>query len=278
LQEEKSSKGRAIATVAIVVVVLGAAVYFALPLINSMQNKLNSARAESAKESDGGDVGHLAELNRVLDETDPARYEKMAARDNAQRAKGNLRGKIGRSVSGSAATDPEESPLIAPTWSLDVESSKIPAGRVNGKLSGANFVAEESWLDINGPLHTLTVRQGEGFIADQEVLVYLRLKPGETIQGKSWTVSKDTKSGAPVIGKRWKVQPKAAPQFKTFSGGYGMKLEFAKANAGTIAGKIYLALPDPEQTVVAGQFQADIRVASAGAPPGRKAPPSFGDE
>ncbi|MGH8245437.1 MAG: hypothetical protein ACREUU_03290 [Gammaproteobacteria bacterium] len=58
-----------------------------------------------------------------------------------------------------------------------------------------------------------------------------------------------------------------------------MKLEFEKAVSGIIAGKIYLALPDPEQSVIAGEFRADIRVpTAAGSRPGRQRMPAFGDE
>ncbi len=42
-----------------------------------------------------------------------------------------------------------------------------------------------------------------------------------------------------------------------------MKLEFGKLTDDGLPGKIYVALPDAEQTVVAGVFNAEIRVASA---------------
>ena len=53
-----------------------------------------------------------------------------------------------------------------------------------------------------------------------------------------------------------------ALQQKSFANGYAMKLEFGKLTDDGLPGKIYVALPDAEQTVVAGVFNAEIRVAS----------------
>ena len=44
-------------------------------------------------------------------------------------------------------------------------------------------------------------------------------------------------------------------QQKFFITGYAMKLELGQPADGTIPGKIFLALPDPEQSVVAGIFK-----------------------
>jgi hypothetical protein len=62
-------------------------------------------------------------------------------------------------------------------------------------------------------------------------------------------------AGVPQILKRWKATPSSAMQQKFFSTGYAMKLELGQAADGTIPGKIFLALPDPEQSVVAGIFK-----------------------
>ena len=60
--------------------------------------------------------------------------------------------------------------------------------------------------------------------------------------------------------KRWKPDPKYAPQSKSFPTGYALKLELGQMSEGLIPGKIFLALPDPEQTVVAGVFRAATSV------------------
>ena len=75
--------------------------------------------------------------------------------------------------------------------------------------------------------------------------------------GHTWNVSKDVKpTDVSQVAKRWKPNPKFAPQFKPFASGYALKLEFGHISGGTISGKVFVALPDPEQTVAAGIFNA----------------------
>ena len=109
-----------------------------------------------------------------------------------------------------------------------------------------------------------------------EILVYLHPKAGESLTGQVWTVSKDMKgAGVPQVTKRWKTNPKFAPQRTIFSTGYAMKLEFGAAGEGEIQGKIFIALPDPEKSVVAGVFKAATSLANVANPaanPGPSAP------
>jgi len=65
-------------------------------------------------------------------------------------------------------------------------------------------------------------------------------------------------AGVPQVTKRWKTNPKYAPQYKSFTSGYAMRLELGQLADGAMPGKIFLALPDPEQSVVAGTFRATI--------------------
>jgi hypothetical protein len=70
--------------------------------------------------------------------------------------------------------------------------------------------------------------------------------------------------GVPQVTKRWKTNPKFAPQFKAFSTGYAMHLELGQVANGALPGKIFLALPDPAQTVVGGSFSASIITTTPG--------------
>lgn len=151
-------------------------------------------------------------------------------------------------------------PVIPPVWTIDVAQSKIPEGRVNGIISGTNFVAEAARVDPVGTAQVLRLLQGQPVSPDREILVYLHLKPGEKIGGQSLTISNDMKGSAvPQVAKRWKINPRYAPSLKSYYTGYAMKLELGKpAEDGSVAGKIYLALPDTEQTVVAGLFKASV--------------------
>lgn len=169
---------------------------------------------------------------------------------------------------GPGGTGTNDLPVVPPVWTLDLNAAKIPAGRVNGKIAGTNFVAQTARVDYAGATPVLSLRQGIGPSPDREILVYLRLKPGEQLGSNSWTVTKEMKGpSVPQVAKRWKTNPKYAPTQKAFSTGYAMKLELGPINEGEISGKIFVALPDPEQTVVAGLFTAAATAPVAGAPP-----------
>ena len=266
LDEEPGGGGRVkqIVTVAVVVVLLGAGGYFGIPKLLEMQRKFNAAQEKANAEHGGGEIGHALELNQVLEATDMER--KGDPEDTPTRR--------ARRAARAVSTPPVEPelPVIAPPYTLEVQTAAIPASKVNGKISGFSTVTETARLGINGAVHTLTLREGTNFMADREIQVFLRLKPGEALEGHTWTVARDMGAGSvPQVAKRWKTDPKFAPQQKVFNNGYAMKLEFGKQTEDyakgelLLPGKIYLALPDTEQSVVAGVFKATVRVADSAA-------------
>jgi hypothetical protein len=114
-------------------------------------------------------------------------------------------------------------------------------------------------LDKVQTAQVLRLTQGAVTSPDREVLVYLNLKPGEKLDNQSLTVTKETKGNeVSQVIKRWKDNAGAQPTLKAFPTGYSLKLEFGTPNNNTLPGKIFLALPDPEQTVVAGKFEAAL--------------------
>lgn len=150
-------------------------------------------------------------------------------------------------------------PVIAPTHTLVLGSARIPESRVNGKISGTNFLAETVRLDRTATSYVLRLAQGPPASADREILVYLKLKAGEKPGGQTNAISAEARgTTVPAIIKRWKPNPKYAAQTKTFSNGYVLKLELGAASEQGIPGRIYLALPDAEQTVIAGMFRLDM--------------------
>ena len=160
-----------------------------------------------------------------------------------------------------AAPAPEkEPPVIAPAWTLDVQKATIPTGKVNGTISGSNFVAEAAMCTDQ----VLRLSQGAPASPDREILVYLRLNRGESPTGHTWTVSQDMRGrGVPQVVKRWKKDPKYAPLSKPYGSGYAMKLTLGDVTNGVLPGKIFVALPDPEQSVVAGVFTASTTLGDA---------------
>lgn len=156
---------------------------------------------------------------------------------------------------------PKELPVLPAVWTLDVEQAKIPEGKANGTLSGTNFMVENALCVPQ----LLRLSQGAPNAPDREIQIFLHLNAGESVTGRTWTVTAQDPAGksVPQVVKRWKTDPRYAAQSKTFSSGYAMKLELGEVEGNMIAGKIFLALPDPEQSVVAGVFKAATGMAKA---------------
>lgn len=248
---------------ALVVVGLGVGGYYGYGWISRMQDKVTTATNDAAKNSDGGQVGHIANLYKTLDATEPGRIAAGGTATGPRRRRSGVGQEIpvaGSTDAGApAAAATDNLPLIPAVWTLDVTQAKIPSGRANGTLAGTNFVPETARIDPVGTAHVLRLIQGQATSPDHEVLVYLHLKSGEKLGGQSLSISQDMSgSGVPQVTKLWKKNPRFAPQYKSFTSGYAMRLELGQPADGAVPVKIYLALPDPEQSVVAGNFTAAI--------------------
>jgi hypothetical protein len=168
---------------------------------------------------------------------------------------------------------PKEAPMTPPVWTLNPGDAKIPKGKANGMWGGTNFVVESAQFDKGSGTYLLRLDQGASGSPDLQVKIYLQLGPTEKVAGHSWNITPDMKGkGVPQVLKLWKPNPKYAAQQKLFNTGYAMKLELGKIADGAISGKIFLALPDKEQSVVGGSFKANTTVtdapsAAAGAEP-----------
>lgn len=160
----------------------------------------------------------------------------------------------------TAAPPPEPAitdlPIVSPVYTLDVEKAEIPKTRLNGSISGTNFVAEAARLTRVGATSVLELRQGTGLSPDRGVQVVLKVGPNEVLTNRTFNVTSTEKPTViNSVTKLWKPNPKYAAQQKKFFNGYAMKLEFgSQAEDGSIPGKIFLALPDPEKSVMAGLF------------------------
>lgn len=160
---------------------------------------------------------------------------------------------------------PKEKPMLPAVWTLDLDKAKISEGKANGLISGTNFVPEIARLDkVSTTTYLLRLLQGAPAAPDLGFMIYLRLNAGESVTGHTWTVSQDLKDKTlPQVVKLWKTDPRYAAKQKTFSSGYAMKLELGQLADGVIPGKIFLALPDTEQSVVAGVFKATASLGDA---------------
>ena len=247
--------------IAAVVAVLGVGGYFGFVWLRGQQQKANAKSNAEAKNSDGGQVGHIANLYNALDATEPGHFPGDRRARGAVAAANAASPGQGNDAASPAA--PENTAPSAPiVWTLDLAAAKIPQNRVGGTISGSNFVAETVRIDQVGAAQVLRLTQGQIMSPDREVLIYLHLRPGEKIGGQNLSITQDTKSGAvSEVAKRWKTNPLYAPSIKPFYSGYAMKLDLGEFTNDIVPGKIYLALPDSEQTVVAGTFKAATSLA-----------------
>ena len=159
---------------------------------------------------------------------------------------------------------PKELPILPAVWTLDLAQAKIPEGKANGSITGTNFVVETAFCTPQ----MLGLYQGTPRSPDCALVVYLNLKPGESLTNRTFTVEPDKRdSGVRSVLKEWKTDPRYAPHTKPFSSGYLMKLELGDMTSNILSGKIYVALPDTEQSVVAGLFKATVPTMS-GSPNG----------
>src|SRR5262245_11471561 len=240
-------------------IIVGVGGYYGYAWLSERQDKLNSKRRDAERNADGGQVGHIADLNQVLDATEPggSMLGGGPAGGAPERRSG---GSKSISVPGKAGLAPGETgegedpskklPIVAPVYTLEVATAKIPEGRVNGTISGTNFVADAARLDTVPGAVLLRLFQGPVQNPDREVMLYLRPNPREALGETSCTSSQDRRGpSVPTAAKRWKPNPKFAATTKSFSSGFAMKLEFGKVADGQLPGKIYLALPDTEKTV-----------------------------
>lgn len=232
------------------VLLIGVVLAALFPVLKRFQKTTDAAIEETAEAGGGGQEA-----------TDPARLEPKDERV------------VNRP--GASSENPVETPapvaaelsapIVIPAWTLDLEKAEVPKSRANGNLGGPNFVVNQARLHKNGILNILSLRPGTNALADRELLVYIRLKPGESIEGKTIQITRDLPAGVPQVAKKWRPDPRYAPQQKFFSSGYLMKLEFGKMKEAGLPGKIFLALPDQDGTVVAGHFEAETALTAASA-------------
>lgn len=269
-------KKKKIISIAVLVAVALLAGFVLIPRALKWQKSFND---KQARDDDpgviGGQVSHVMELNNVLDATDPDKMGRNADRGPAAAMAGRARKARAMSVDsagGAAAMEAGEGtenlPAIPATWTLDAAAAQIPNGRVAGTVAGASFTADHVFLLMGGATPVLAFRQGLFQNPDRELIVYPKLKPGQTLENQTWTITAEQTADVPQVAKRWKAAPNTAPQMKPFPSGYVLKLEFGRMTPGGLPGKIYLALPDTEHSVAGGVFVAGIR--AAGAPTARR--------
>jgi hypothetical protein len=237
---KKSNRLLQVLAVVLVLIVLGVAAYVGYPYIKGMLQKSDTGSSTTGQSASGGGSAPLQEVNAAMDIADSPDGSTTPTRPASDR---------------KAA----KQPAGPPAWTLDLAAANIPDAPVSGSVASSQFKLETARFDTIGGVQVLRLLQGSPAAPDLELSVYLPFKPGEALGGQSLTFSPSTKSAMvpQQIIKRWKVGAGPALQMKTFSIGYALKLTLDQRGAdGLIPGKVFLALPDTEQSFVAGTFKA----------------------
>jgi len=84
--------------------------------------------------------------------------------------------------------------------------------------------------------------------------MFLHLKAGEAIAGKSFLISSQDPQGPGRPAIHFHINSTKAPVLNVNSQNYAMHLEFGMEMDGVVPGKLYLCLPDERKSCLAGSF------------------------
>lgn len=160
---------------------------------------------------------------------------------------------------GMAPTKPKTSTAVPRVshvgWSMNLSNVTIPVTTASGKIHGEAFRVETAKVENN----ILTLRQGKDFFPDRALTIFMFLKKGEALEGRTFHISTDHGFGAPHIHMKWRDGDKKAPETKIFMKEYAMRLQFKEKENGALPGNIFLSLPDASKSFVAGTFLAELK-------------------
>ncbi len=159
-------------------------------------------------------------------------------------------------------------PKPAPgAWTMATAEMRFPDAPAAGTVGGQPFALDAADLSNTGGL---SLRQGKEFPAETEIKVFLFLNKNQAPAGKTFEVTPEGKESVAHVFATWKESGKQ--EALTFGDKYALKLEFGQERDGKLPGKIYLCLPDPKKSVVAGTFVADVEPDYAKPPRPSEAP------
>src|SRR5439155_7710534 len=151
---EKKGSVVKILVASVVFIVCAAGGYFGFIWVSHLQDKANEKRRAMERNSDGGEMGHIANLYDVLDATEPGGRGlgggTVSSGPRTRHTTGPREIYVPGEGERSAMQQNQAMTVVPVVWSLDPDGAKIPEGRVNGMISGTNFVLDIARLD-KGP-------------------------------------------------------------------------------------------------------------------------------
>ncbi len=180
----------------------------------------------------------------------------MADSEKATQLMKRQEAEAGKKTTANADAAPNSSGTMGVNWRDDLKDAVIPNEGAKGMIHSESFVPVSAEIEQG----ILTIRDGQDFFPDHAVVIFLFLDDGETAEGKSFDITKQTGFGAaPHVHVKWKPENRSAVESEIFIKDYVMRLEFGTARSGKLPGKIYLCLPDKTKSFLAGSFEADIK-------------------
>jgi hypothetical protein len=175
-----------------------------------------------------------------------------------------------------------------PGWPADASRTAIPDRPAAGRLHGRPFVVERARVAPNSQTSgnaddppekqnradgsVITLQQGKDHVPSNYYTIFLAVKPGDTVDGKTFVVPaggifKQTEKVMDKDGKGWffpvggvqanSREPGGKPRADVMPK-VSMRLELGKRKDGRLPGKIYLCIDDQEKSFVAGSFEAEV--------------------
>ena len=153
------------------------------------------------------------------------------------------------------ATPPTLPAEVVAAYQMDPAKQIIPGQPVSGMLRGQSFQFSKAEISKQ----SLQIRQGTGFFADREVLMFFsEYNPAAPFK---LTVAPNQKWHEAKIPSLHVSTRKGEelPNVEFVNDGYAMTLELEPRREGKVAGKIALSLPGADQSYLAGTFVAEYQ-------------------
>jgi len=192
-----------------------------------------------------------AALKQAQSQRPPARSVPIVPErsDPARGPRGDRGNRPPRATPAAPATAVQAQPS-EPKVSTDPASATIPEGLISGTLGGQPFKFGKA--EFSTFMNTFTFLEGTGMMADKSIKLFFFPQAGESVLGRTWTVSASSQGMKPHVHY-------ASPgQRGIESENYALLLELGQPQAGKVKGKLYLELPASKGTKLAGTFEAVV--------------------
>lgn len=130
-----------------------------------------------------------------------------------------------------------------------------PAEAVSGTIKGDAFTYTKSSLSTNMGL--LTISDGEDFLADRDVKIFLFAKPGESLENRTWNIAPTTTGMKPHVHLSW--QENGQRKTGAVTSGYELELKTGAINEGVITGSLNLKVTGKAAAELRGNFSATVK-------------------